>query len=422
MEAGSGDVLALVGGRDFGHSRFNRAIDGRRPVGSAFKPIVVLAALREGFVASQPILDRPFTLVQAGSPAWTPQNYDGEHRGPVSLREALVRSLNIPTARLALAVGVEPIVRAARDLGIQDSLPATPALALGTASLSPLELTTAFTTLANGGRPRSPRFVLRVEDAEGRVLFDALESADASGSGEAEGSEDGAVGQGAEAGVEPVPGTSEATEETPGVEPRLAYLVTDLLRDAVDRGTGSGVRRAGFRGPAAGKTGTTQDGADAWFVGYTPRHVATVWIGHDRPSPIVAGASGGTLAAPVWGAVMASVEEASASEWPSAAGIVERRVDVGTGLVLEADCRARNVVTASELFLADRVPVADCPRPESFFRRLTGAFERLFRRRRPEVERAPRDDRADPETVQTFDGTEDAGEILGVDVVRLEGA
>ena len=427
METASGDVLALVGGRNFSHSRFNRAIDGRRPVGSAFKPIVVLAALREGFVPSQPILDRPFTLIQAGSPDWSPENYDGEHRGSVSLREALVRSLNVPTARLALAVGVGPIVQAARDLGITDSLPATPALALGTASLSPVELTAAYATLANAGRPREPRFVLRVEDADGRVLFDALQStgsdgADNEGAGNAlaEGaSEQVAQVDSGGSDAPPVAGASE-TEGTGGVEPRLAFLVTDLLRDAVDRGTGTGVRRAGFRGPVAGKTGTTQDGADAWFVGYTPEHVATVWIGHDRPAPIVAGASGGTLAAPVWGAIMASVEETPTGEWPSTVGLVERRVDVATGLVLDSGCSARDLTTASELFLSDRVPAASCPRPPSFLRRLTGAFERLFRGRRPEVDRAPREDESGP--VQTFDGTEGAGEILGVDVVRIEGA
>jgi membrane peptidoglycan carboxypeptidase len=157
-------------------------------------------------------------------------------------------------------------------------------------------------------------------------------------------------------------------------------------------------------------------------VGYTPAHVATVWIGHDRPSPIVAGASGGSLAAPVWGAVMASVEETTLREWAYADGIVERPVDVATGLVFESGCRARNVTTASELFLSDHVPVATCPRPPSIFRRLSGAFERLFRGRRQEVEREPRVDRVDGETMEVFDGTEGAGEILGADLVQIEGA
>ena len=381
MEAATGEVLAMVGGRDFRHSRYNRATRGRRPTGSAFKPFVYLAALRAGFVASQPILDRPFHLSRAGTEPWSPSNYDGRHRGPVTMREALVHSLNVPTARLATAVGIQAVIQVARDVGIRDSLPETPALALGTASLSPLELTSAYATLAGLGTSVDPHLITRVEDSRGRILFE----------------------------VHPTP--------VDRLDPRHAYLLTDMLGDVVDRGTGNAVRRAGFTGPAAGKTGTTQDATDAWFVGYTPSRVGTIWIGHDQPWPIFPGATGGGLAAPIWAAVMARLEGGEASErWIRPAGIVERSIDTQTGRVLSAGCNLLRRGTPTELFLEEFVPIEACPRPQGFFSRLAGTVRGLFRRGGGEGE---------PERSltgsQSLDGTEPAEVILGTDLVPLVG-
>ena len=381
MESATGEVLAMVGGRDFGHSRFNRATLGRRPVGSAFKPFVYLAALREGFVASQPIADRPFRLVQTGTEPWSPRNYDGRHRGPVTMREALVQSLNVPTARLAMAVGIPAVIQAARDVGIRDSLPATPALALGTASLSPLELTSAYATLARLGRSVDPTLITRVEDPRGRILF------------------------------EPHPSPVDA------VDPRLAYLLTDMLSEVVDRGTGNAVRRQGFTGPAAGKTGTTQDATDAWFVGYTPNHVGTVWIGHDQPRPIFPGATGGRLAAPIWAAVMEKLEgDGSVERWDRPPGIVERSIDPQTGRIVSAGCNVGRRDAGVELFLEEFVPAEDCPRPQGFFSRLAGAVRGLFG-----GGGGGQEARRSPTGSQSLDGTEPAEVILGTELVPLVG-
>ncbi len=380
MESATGEVIAMVGGRDFRHSRFNRATSGRRPVGSAFKPFVYLAALREGFVASQPIADRPFRLTRAGTEPWSPSNYDGRHRGSVTMREALVHSLNVPTARLAMAVGIPAVVRAARDVGIRDSLPETPALALGTASLSPLELASAYATFAGLGRSAGTSLITRVEDARGRTLLKA----------------------------HPTP--------VERIDPRLAYIITDMLGEVVDQGTGSAVRRAGFTGPAAGKTGTTQDATDAWFVGYTPNHVGTIWIGHDRPRTIFPGATGGRLAAPIWAAVMATLEGSEGGErWIRPPGIVERSIDAQTGRVVSTGCNPRRRGTPAELFLEEFVPSEDCPRPQGFFSRLAGAVRGLFRQRSGEGEPGRSPDS------QSLDGSEPAEVILGTGLVPLIG-
>lgn len=356
MEVGTGDVLALVGGRDFMHSRFNRVVSGRRQVGSAFKPFVFAAALKSGIPISQPIQDAPFRLVSPGSPDWSPRNYDGGYMGPVGMAEALSRSLNIPTARLGMEVGVPAIIQVARAAGITSQLPETPALALGTASLSPLELTTAYATLARLGTRVSPRFLLRVEDAEGRILFQRPP---------------------AENGLEP--------EEV--LDPRVAYLVTGMLEEVIRSGTGRGARTAGIRGPVAGKTGTTQDASDVWFVGYTPERVATVWIGHDRPRSFLAGATGGGLAAPVWGQVMARLQEGEPTPdaWSRPEGIVAQTVDPLTGMAVSESCPTRPRDREIRLFLSEYVPAERCQemdRDRGVFSRVLGGVRGLFGRGR----------------------------------------
>jgi penicillin-binding protein 1A len=154
-----------------------------------------------------------------------------------------------------------------------------------------------------------------------------------------------------------------AASAAQGLDPRVAYIITDMLRDAVDRGTGTGVRSAGFHGPAAGKTGTTNDAADAWFVGYTPDVVAAVWIGYDQPSSLGSGASGGGFAAPVWGRVMRRTYAVRPAPpvWKAPQGLAERVIDEETGLVLQEGCKPRNGRVATELFLAEYVPAVVCP-------------------------------------------------------------
>jgi penicillin-binding protein 1A len=382
LDPGSGDLLALVGGRDFGTSRYNRGTRARREMGSAFKPFVYAAALSHGWVVSQPLADAPFTLSMEGSAAWTPRNYDGEFHGRVSMREALVQSLNIPTVRLALATGMDPVVELATRAGLSGPIPSLPAAALGTSQASPLELAAAYVPLANGGQGVRPRWVSRVEDASGNPLL-------------------------------------ETEEETRSVlEPGVAYLITDLLRDAVDRGTGQGVRSAGYGGVVAGKTGTTQDARDVWFVGYTPEVVGAVWVGFDEPRPIMTGASGGRLAAPIWGRILArthSEVQEGGEVWSRPEGVVQRSVDPETGRVLGDGCPSPSNGTVEELFLLEVLPASVCPERQGVRERIGGFFRRLIGR--SEEESSTQDEEGPPEALDSGSSLE---ELLGAPPIPVE--
>jgi 1A family penicillin-binding protein len=344
MEAATGDVLALVGGRDPTSSRYNRATHGRRQVGSAFKPFVFAAALDEGIPTSQLVLDAPLRMQLSRNDVWEPSNFDGRYEGEVSLRHALVRSRNIPTIRLASAVGIDDVAKTARAAGVRERMDETPALALGTVAMSPLQLATAYTTFATLGQTAEPRFLLRVEDENGGLLWEAPR-----------------------------------TRRTRGMDAAVAYVVTDILRDAVDYGTGTGVRSAGFRGPVAGKTGTTNNATDAWFVGYTPDVVGAVWIGYDKPTALGSAATGGGFAAPVWGRVMRQLyrERPVPPDWRAPTGVLAYRIDPYTGLVLQDGCYPGASAEATEIFIAQYVPASTCPYRDfwsDFWNRVGGIF------------------------------------------------
>jgi penicillin-binding protein 1A len=325
MDARSGDVLAWLGGRDSGQSQFDRVASARRLAGSAFKPFVYAAAFGRGFALSQPLVDEPFALELADGTVWEPKNFGGSYDGRVSVRQALVASKNVPTVHLAEAVGRPVVASLAGRAGIED-VPLEPSMALGTVAVSPLELTSAYTAFAAGGVRALPRLVLRVETMDHRVLW------------------------------------SSQPERAPVLDAGVAFLVTQALRDAIDRGSGARARRGGFRGAAAGKTGTTNDGTDAWFVGYTPELAAGVWIGFDEPHPIVRGATGGRLAAPVWGRLMAAIagSRKPAKDWPTPNGVVVREVDASSGLVLADGCEWPGS-SYREFFLEGFVPASYCP-------------------------------------------------------------
>lgn len=350
LDPSTGDVLALVGGRDHHTSRFNRALRAQREMGSAFKPFVYAAALAGGRVASQPLADRPFTYASAGNSPWSPRNSDGGFEGQVSMRRALAESLNIPTVRLAMATGMGPIVELARRTGISDTIPPVPAAALGTGRATPLELASAYVAFANQGQHATPRWVIRVEDDEGTILHES------------------------------------EIQRREVLDPGVAYLITDMLRGAVDRGTGRGVRTVGYGGPAAGKTGTTQDARDVWFVGYTPEVVGVVWMGFDQPSAILPGASGGGLAAPVWGRIMARAHPGGTGQdgWIQPEGVVAREVDGETGRVVGTDCPSPEGGAVRELFLAEYIPESACPERQGIRERVGGFFRRLVGREEEE--------------------------------------
>ncbi|HEU0012978.1 MAG TPA: PBP1A family penicillin-binding protein [Longimicrobium sp.] len=330
MEVGDGAIRALVSGRDYDDSKFDRAFQGLRQPGSAFKPFVYLAALDQGLPASHQVEDSPVRLVMAGGETWEPRNYTGRYEGPMTLREALTRSKNTVTVKLAQEVGMPAVVRAARQMGITSQVPANPAVALGAAEVTPIELVRAYAAFSSGGWLPEPHVIERVEDRDGTVLYQA----------------------------------QPARERV--VDPAVAYVLTTMLRDVVDRGTGTPARAAGFTGPAAGKTGTTNRATDVWFVGYTPDLVGAVWYGLDRPETIVRGASGGTIAAPVWGRMMARIyaRRRAPADWVMPRGVVTERVDRSTGLAVDETCPPRGEIY-TEYFVhvrpARQVCYADYP-------------------------------------------------------------
>ncbi len=262
----AGAVKALVGGRDYASSPFNRAVDARRQPGSAFKPFVYLAALENGLFPESVRIDQP---VKIGG--WSPENYSRRYLGPVTLRSALALSLNTVSAGLTAEVGPRAVVATARRLGISSPLQAIPSIALGTSEVSLLELTGAFAPFANGGSGVIPHVVRRIRTAEGRVLYER------SGSG---------------------PGQV--------VDPLHVGMMNAMLRETLERGTGKRAALAGW--PAAGKTGTSQDFRDAWFVGYTAALVAGVWFGNDDNRPTKK-ASGSNMPATAWHRFMVTALE-----------------------------------------------------------------------------------------------------------------
>ncbi len=264
-----GAVRAMVGGRSYARSQFNRAVQARRQPGSAFKPFVYVAALEAGLRPGDVVEDAP---VSVG--AWTPSNFDGRHRGPVTLREALAASLNTVAVRLSERLGRQRVIGVARRLGLTAPLPDHPSLALGTAEVSPLELAAAYAAFANGGAAAWAHGITGIDGGDGRALYRRR-------------------GSGAPA----------------VLAPEVVGAINAMLRGAVEHGTG---RRAALgERPAAGKTGTTQDHRDAWFVGYTADYVAAVWLGNDRGKPM-RGVTGGGLPATIWREVMVAAHDGRA--------------------------------------------------------------------------------------------------------------
>ena len=260
LEPGSGRILAMVGGVNFQRSQFNRAWQSRRQPGSAFKPFVYTAALEAGVSPDRVLLDAPVGYRIAGWGYWWPKNYDGTYWGPVSLRVALEQSRNIPAVRMLAELGPQAVIDTARRMGIRSPLQPNLSLALGTSEVTPLEMAAAFATLAAGGVYAEPVAITKVLDAKGRVLEE----------------------------VRP--------QRRLALRPEVAYLMTDLLRGVILRGTG---RAADPGRPAAGKTGTTDDYRNAWFVGYTPELAVAVWVGNDDNSPTNR-VVGGSVPARLW--------------------------------------------------------------------------------------------------------------------------
>ena len=304
MDPRTGDIRALVGGRRSKRG-FNRAFRARRQPGSAFKPFVYAAALRAGMTPATLVDDEPVEVTQ-GRTVWRPANYEGNYIGTITLTKALAISSNAAAVRVSQTVGIPNVIQAARRNGIASPLPSYPAIALGAVDVTPLELVAAYAPFANGGLRVHPRLVRRIEGADGTVLWAA-----------------------------------ETVRPDTVMDARDAYQLTSMLRGVVDNGTARTVREAGVKGPVAGKTGTTNNAADVWFVGYTPSLVAGVWFGYDTPKQIAPHASGGHLAAPAWADFYANgwrEPASSANGWTPPAGMTMRLIDPGTGMLAGEWC------------------------------------------------------------------------------------
>jgi penicillin-binding protein 1A len=319
IEPASGRIRALVGGRDFSESQFNRAWQAFRQPGSAFKPIIYAAALERGFGAADLLDDSPLTVPIDRTRNWKPENFTKTYQGPVTVRKALAWSLNVPTVRLFQKIGIDETIRFSRKLGIKSPLAPVPSLALGSADLTLLELTSAYTVFAAHGVRVEPGSILMVTDSTGRTLY-----------------------------------VNDSVPEQV-LKPETAYLVTNLLRGVIERGTGWKARELGR--PAAGKTGTTNDYHDAWFIGYTPGLAAGVWVGYDDHRSIGPKETGSRAALPIWLEFMKKAcADREPEEFIAPAGIIFRQIDPMTGLLSTDQCRS----SIREAFLPGTEPRQYC--------------------------------------------------------------
>ena len=288
----NGGVKAMVGGYDFRKSQFNRAVQARRNPGSAFKPIIYAAAIEKGLTTATVFEDAPVEYYSGKDKAWKPKNYDNIYRGYVTMREALTNSINVVSVKILEQIGVNYAIEFAGKIGITSPLSSNLTLALGSSSITPLELTMAYSTFASGGYRLTPYFITKVVDGEGTVLeemvppqvpvFTPMTSAVVLTADEEEA---------------PLPPPSPLAP-IQVLSPETSFIITNLMESVVTSGTGQRARALGR--PVAGKTGTTNDMKDAWFVGFIPQLVAGVWVGYDQERSLGGSGSGGQAAAPIW--------------------------------------------------------------------------------------------------------------------------
>jgi penicillin-binding protein 1B len=304
VQPSSGYVRALVGGRDYGLSQFDRCTQAMRQPGSTFKPFVYLTALDsrrsdKHFTPASIIEDKEFEI-ESGGETWRPRNYDKKEHGSVTLRTSLEKSYNISTAKLALDVGLENVVKTARDAGITSEMSPVPSIALGAMEVTPMEMASAYMIFPNGGIRARPISIINVMTKEGEVL------------------------------------EKKSIRVKRMFDAGPVYLTTNLLKGVVDRGTGRGTRALGFEGVAAGKTGTTSNYRDAWFVGFTPKLLSLVWVGYDDNAEMKM--SGGRAALPIWTRFMKDVAQGEKSDFPGPSDVVLVKVNPETGGVVDRSC------------------------------------------------------------------------------------
>ncbi|HKK72295.1 MAG TPA: PBP1A family penicillin-binding protein [Candidatus Krumholzibacteria bacterium] len=322
MDVRTGSVRAMVGGRDFRVSKFNRATQAQRQPGSVFKPFLYAAALERGWTPASILLDAPVEVNTGSDELWRPVNFEGEFNGPVTLRHALAHSINVPAVRLILELGTQPVIEMAGRVGLdRDGLPDVYSLALGAGEATLIDLVSAYSAFANHGIRTAPLFIERIENARGEVLEQNL------------------------------PYQEEAIDEVTN------FLVVDLMRTALKEGTGRSARAYDFHRDGAGKTGTTDGYSDAWFVGFTPDVVGGVWVGFDQQMSMGRRKTGAVMALPIWARTMVdAVENTPETTFRRPEGIVERLVCRDSGQLPTSAC----VDIEAEIFAETAPPSRSC--------------------------------------------------------------
>lgn len=288
MDPNTGGILAEVGGKEFGKSTFNRAILGERQAGSAFKPFVWTAALESGYTPASVVEDAPIAIKDWGNKTYRPGNYDEEFLGPITLRKALALSRNLVSVRLIMDIGPEKVISYARRMGITSKLDPVISLSLGCSSISLLDMVTAYGTFATGGIRVTPYMIEKITDLDGAVLYKRPQ-----------------------------------LFKDRVLSPQIAYLMTSMLQSVVNEGTGIKIRNSGLEGPIAGKTGTSDEYGDTWFLGFTPDMVCGVWVGYDTPKKIGYKATGAEVALPIWISFMKeALRNKQVNDFPVPSGLV----------------------------------------------------------------------------------------------------
>ncbi len=327
LEPQTGSVRALVGGRDYRLSQFNRVTQAHRQPGSLFKPFVYLAAfarrdLDPPLTPATVLVDSPIVVewgAKTDEELWTPRNYDNEYRGRMTARQALELSINVPTVRVSLQAGLPYVLAAAKDAGITSRLRGYPSVALGAFEISPMEIAGAYAALANSGVRVAPNAIVGVMTGDGKVL------------------------------------DRKATALSPALPADAVFLVNSILQGAASRGTAAGARARGLTGVLAGKTGTTNDGRDAWFVGFSPRFLTAVWVGYDDNRGL--NLSGTQAAVPIFADFARFVPaQFFAEQFPVPSDIVTAEIDPDTGLLAAPGCPQ----TMTEIFIEGTAPTMEC--------------------------------------------------------------
>lgn len=318
----TGDVLAAVGGTDFSRSPYNRAFSAKRQPGSAIKPLIYAAALEKGVTAGSVWNDTPVSYNRGNNQTWKPLNYGREQYGELPLRQALAYSNNVITVKLLESIGVPYFVDFAGKLGLSLRSPNDLSLALGAEEVTLHDLVLAYVPLANGGSRPESRTIIRIYDRNRRSW------------------------------------TENPPAAAPVLSPAAAYVTTQMLRDVMVYGTAKGLRKFNQERPSAGKTGTTDDYRDAWFIGYTPEVITGIWVGYDKPRPGGKGFTGGAVAAPIWEQFMRpALARKPSVDFPKPDTVVSVSIDPGTGSLATNDCPEKR----DEFFIAGTEPSHYCP-------------------------------------------------------------